>query len=53
MTDEFELVGLEDSGNSVKVRSALRYKKIPFRWTNRSLKNNAFFKKTPKSPYCL
>ena len=59
MTDEFELVGLEDSGYSVKVRSTLRYKRIPSRWTNRSLKNNpslkndAFFKKKPKSPYCL
>jgi glutathione S-transferase len=50
MTDEFELVGLEDSGYSVKVRSALRSKEIPFRWTNRSLKNNAFFKKHAQVP---
>jgi glutathione S-transferase len=42
------LIGLEMSPYSVKLRSYLRYKQIPFEWMDRGLHNNALFKKHAK-----
>ncbi|MEE2672962.1 MAG: glutathione S-transferase family protein [Myxococcota bacterium] len=39
------LIGLEMSPYSLKVRSYLRYKQIPFEWVSRSRKNEALFQK--------
>jgi len=39
------LIGLEMSPYSLKVRSYLRYKQIPFRWIDRSRKNEALFQR--------
>ncbi|MCH2171863.1 glutathione S-transferase family protein [Myxococcota bacterium] len=39
------LIGLTMSPYSLKVRSYLRYKKIPFEWVDRNRKNEALFQK--------
>jgi glutathione S-transferase len=42
------VIGLEMSPYSLKVRSYLRYKKIPFEWVSRSRKQEALFQKHAK-----
>ncbi len=45
MPTPLRLIGLEMSPYSVKVRSYLRYKQIPFEWIDRSRDNEALFQK--------
>jgi glutathione S-transferase len=45
MTAPLRVIGLAMSPYSLKVRSVLRYKKIPFEWIDRSRKNEKLFQR--------
>jgi glutathione S-transferase len=47
-TSAFRLLGLEASPYTMKVKSFLTYKGLPFEWITRSLANEALFKKHAK-----
>ena len=41
----YKIIGRPESGYSLKVRSTMRYKKIPHAWENRCLRNQRLFNK--------
>ena len=50
MSQGYKLFGAETSPYSVKVRSYLRYKKLPFEWVSRSIRTEGQFTELSKSP---
>ncbi|MCP4006679.1 MAG: glutathione S-transferase family protein [bacterium] len=48
MTRPLRLIGMEMSPYTIKVRSYLRYKGIPFEWISRDISKNALFQKHAK-----
>ena len=42
--EHYVIIGRPESGYSLKVRSAMRYKGIPYTWVNRCLRNNRLFR---------